>query len=220
MGTVVVSRARGFTLIEVLVALAITAFVASISYASLSSVLLGVESSRSAADRTHEINRAWMIITRDLRQFSPRPIRDEFGEEEPAMVGGEAARFLLSFTRAGWHNPLGQQRSNLQRVNYLVEDGALWRESYAVLDRANNSTPSRVRLLEGVDYLELGFLSSLGSVQTLSDRVTLDTANWSENWLVDTSVFGATLAPPAALELRLRLDDLGEIRRLYALPTL
>ncbi len=214
-------RNRGFTLIEVLIALAITAFVASISYASLSSVLLGVESSRSAADRTHEINRAWMIITRDLRQFSPRrPVRDEFGEEEPAMMGGEAARFLLSFTRSGWHNPLGQQRSNLQRVNYLVEDDALWRESYAVLDRANNSEPTRVKLLEGVDYLELGFLSALGSVQTLSDRVTLDTTNWAENWLTDTSTPGATLEPPAAIELRLRLDDLGEIRRLYALPTL
>lgn len=215
-----VNRALGFTLIEVLIALAITAFVASISYASLSSVLLGVESSRLVADRTHEINRAWMIVTRDLRQFSPRPVRDEFGEAEPAMMGGEAARFLLSFTRAGWHNPLGQQRSNLQRVNYLVEDNALWRESYAVLDRANNSTPNRVKLLEGVDYLELGFLPALGSVQTLSDRVTLDTANWSENWLMNTGTSGATLAPPAAIELRLRLDDLGEIRRLYALPTL
>lgn len=215
-----IDRSRGFTLIEVLVALAITAFVASISYASLSSVLLGVESSRFAADRTHEVNRAWMIITRDLRQFSTRPVRDEFGEEEPAMIGGEAARFLLSFTRAGWHNPLGQQRSNLQRVNYLVEDDALWRESYAVLDRANNSEPSRVKLLEGVDYLELGFLSALGSVQTLSDRVTLDTTNWAENWVMDTSTPGTRLGPPAAIELRLRLDDLGEIRRLYALPTL
>lgn len=213
-----VSRGRGFTLIEVLIALAITAFVASISYASLSSVLLGVESSRLAADRTHEINRAWMIITRDLRQFSNRPVRDEFGEEEPAMVGGEASRFLLSFTRAGWHNSLGQQRSSLQRVNYLVEDDALWRESYAVLDRANNTEPTKVKLIEGVEYLELGFLSDLGRVQTLSDRVTLDTTNWAENWLLDTSTSGATLEPPVAIELRLRLDDVGEVRRLYALP--
>ncbi|MFK8047666.1 MAG: type II secretion system minor pseudopilin GspJ [Halioglobus sp.] len=213
-----VSRVHGFTLIEVLIALAITAFVASIAYASLSSVLLGVESSRLAADRTHEINRAWMIISRDLRQFSSRPVRDEFGEEEPAMTGGEASRFLLSFTRAGWHNPLGQQRSNLQRVNYLVEEDALWRESYAVLDRANDTEPSRVKLLEGIDYLELGFLSNIDGVQTLSDRVTLDTTNWAENWLVDTSSPGAILEPPAAIELRLRLDDVGEMRRLYALP--
>lgn len=213
-----VNRGNGFTLIEVLIALAITAFVASIAYASLSSVLLGVESSRLAADRTHEINRAWMIITRDLRQFSNRPVRDEFGEEEPAMLGGESSRFLLSFTRAGWHNPLGQQRSSLQRVNYLVEEEALWRESYAVLDRASNSTPTKVKLLEGVEYLELGFLSNLGGVETLSDRVTLDTDNWAENWLADTSTPGVILEPPAAIELRLRLDDMGEMRRLYALP--
>ena len=209
---------RSFTLIEVLIALAITAFVSAIAYASLSAVIAGVESTRQVAQRTYEINRALMIISRDLRQFSPRPIRDEFGEQEPAMMGGMAARFLLSFTRSGWHNPLGQQRSTLQRVNYLLEDEALWRESYAVLDRAGDTSPSRVKLLEGVEYMDLGFLASVGGVETADDRKSLDTRNWSENWVVDTSSPGALLPPPIAIEIRLQLQDLGEIRRLYALP--
>ena len=42
----------GFTLIEVLIALAITAFVSTISYTSLSAVLDGVEGTREIADRT------------------------------------------------------------------------------------------------------------------------------------------------------------------------
>jgi general secretion pathway protein J len=184
----------------------------------LSAVIEGVESTRQVAQRTYEINRAWMIISRDLRQFSPRPVRDEFGEEEPAMMGGPAARFLLSFTRSGWHNPVGQPRSTLQRVNYLLEDEALWRENYAVLDRAGDTAPSRVKLLEGVEYLELGFLDSVGSVETANDRKSLDTRNWSENWVVDTGSLGAALPPPIAIEIRMQLRDLGEIRRLYALP--
>lgn len=78
---------RGFTLIEVLIALAITAFVAAVAYRSLSAAMLGVERTRATADRTYEINRAWMIISRDLNQFVARPIRDEFGQEEPALTG-------------------------------------------------------------------------------------------------------------------------------------
>ena len=213
-----VSPQAGFTLIEVLIALAITAFVASISYASLSTVMAGVESTREVANRTYEINRAWSIVTRDLQQFTDRPIRDEFGEIEAAMTGGAASRFLLSFTRSGWHNSQAQQRSSLQRVNYLLEDDALWRESYAVLDRAADTPARRVKLLEGVEYFELGFLASLGDVETGNDDKTLDTKNWRDNWVDGNGQFGALLEPPMAVEIRMQLQDIGEVRRLYALP--
>lgn len=208
----------GFTLVEVLIALAITAFVSAIAYTSLSTALSGVESTRAVADRTYELNRAWMIISRDLRHFVARPVRDEFGEREPAMMGGPAARFLLSFTRSGWHNPNDNLRSNLQRVNYRVEDGALWRDSYPVLDRAPDTPVREVRLLGGVEYLEIGFLGSLAEVQTVGDTVKLETRNWRDSWVVDTSAPDIQLEPPVALELRLQLEDWGEMRRLYALP--
>ena len=120
--------APGFTLIEVLIALAITAFVSAIAYTSLSTVISGVESTRETSERTYQVNRAWMIISRDLRHVVWRPIRDEFGEREPAMAGGPAARFPLSFTRSGWHNPRDHLRSQLQRVNYRIEDEARWRD--------------------------------------------------------------------------------------------
>lgn len=213
-----VKSQAGFTLIEVLIALAITAFVASIAYASLSTVMAGVESTREIANRTYEINRAWSILTRDLQQFTKRPVRDEFGEIEAAMTGGVASRFLLSFTRSGWHNSQAQQRSSLQRVNYLLEDDALWRESYAVLDRASDTQARRVKLLEGVEYFELGFLASLGEVETGNDGNNLDTKNWRDNWVDGSGQLGALLEPPVALEIRMQLQDIGEVRRLYALP--
>ena len=211
---------RGFTLIEVLIALAITAFVSAIAYSSLSAALLGVERTRETADRTYEVNRAWMIISRDLHQFVARPVRDEFGQEEPAMTGGPAARYALSFTRSGWHNPNDKPRSHLQRVNYRVEDGALWRDAYPVLDRAPDTEPQEVKLLEGVEYLDLLFLPALGEAQSVGDSLELETRNWRDSWVADGSAQGVEVPLPAALELRLHLNDWGEMRRLYALPPL
>lgn len=209
---------RGFTLIEVLIALAITAFVATIAYSSLSAVISGVESTRAAATATYELDRALMILSRDLRQFTVRPVRDEFGQVEPALQGGALARHMLSFTRGGWHNPNQHTRSNLQRVNYLVEEDALWRESYAVLDRVGDSKPQRVKLLDGVQDMRVGFLGSLETVENANDGKSLDTRNWAENWIVDTSVPDANLPPPVAIELRLELEGWGELTRLYELP--
>lgn len=208
----------GFTLVEVLIALAITAFVAAISYTGLSTVISGVESTRAVAERTWEVNRALMIVSRDLRHFVERPVRDEFGEEEPALIGGRAARFTLSFTRSGWHNSAGQPRSNLQRVNYLWLEDSLWRESYPVLDRASVTEPQRVLLLEGVTDLRLSFLDAPGSMRPGARGTVVDTRNWPESWIADTSQPGLALPPPAALELVLELEDLGELRSLHALP--
>ncbi len=211
-------RASGFTLVEVLIALAITAFVAAVAYTGLSTVINGVESTRGVAERTWEVNRALQILQRDLRQFVDRPVRDEFGEQEPALMGGPAARFLLSFTRTGWHNPTDQPRSTLQRVNYVWEEDSLWRESYTVLDRAGSTEPQRVRLLEGVTGVQITFLASVAALQPGARGTEVDTRNWPDNWVVDTSQPNATLAPPAALELTLELNDLGDLRMLYELP--
>lgn len=215
-----VKGSAGFTLVEVLIALAITAFISAIAYSSLSSALQAVESIRVTAQRTYEVDRAWMIISRDLQQFVARPVRDEFGEVEPAMQGGAAARFPLSFTRTGWHNPTANQRSSLQRINYRLEDGALWRDTYSVLDRAPDSAPRQVRLLENVEVLELVFLGSLAEAEPEGRGIALDTRGWQGSWVTDTSTPNTELAPPVALEFRLQLEDLGEMRRIYALPPL
>ena len=41
---------------------------------------------------------------------------------------------LVTFTRGGWTNPVGIQRTELQRVSYTIENGALMRSYYPVLD--------------------------------------------------------------------------------------
>ncbi|MDP5054001.1 MAG: type II secretion system minor pseudopilin GspJ [Congregibacter sp.] len=208
---------RGFTLVEVLIALAVTAFVAAASYSGLSSALSGAEQLRVASERTRDLNRTLSLISRDVRQFSNRPLRDEFGAFQPALSGGPLAFFPLSLTREGWANSLQQPRSELQRVFYYLEEDSLWRAYYTVLDRAVDVEPLRMELLRGVAAMELRFLDALESLELDRDLV-IDTRNWSRNWVADPGAGASVPAPPFALELRLELDDLGEIRRLYELP--
>ena len=214
------SKPAGFTLVEVLIALAITAFVSVIAYTGLSTVMTGVERLRTNTDRIYEVDRAFMILSRDLRQFTARLVRDEFGEIDPPFTGGEQARFALSFTRTGWYNPNSLPRSTLQRVNYRLEEEELWRDSYPVLDRTSDTEPDSAMLLEGVESVQFAFLRTLEELQTQPGSASLDTSNWVDRWVVESGGAAGDLRPPAAVEIRLQLRDWGEVSRLYALPPL
>jgi general secretion pathway protein J len=203
---------RGFTLIEVLIAMAVTVLVATLSFASLSRTMDSVQGLREQGERVTELNRAWGLLSRDLGHFVERPVRNEFGTLDPALYGGEAAEQSLSFTRIGWHNTQGKPRSSMQRVRYVVEEETLYRESYRVLDRTRDSEPQRVALLPGVTVVEMRFLPK--NIDISPDD--FDTEPWPETWGVGAEA-GAT-APPQAVELRLELEDLGEVRWLYELP--
>lgn len=218
-----VDKRAGFTLIEVLIAMAISAIIAFLSYSSISRVMDGIDGLRATTDRSYDINRAMMILSRDIREFVPRPIRDEYGEVEPALTGGTQSRFILSFTRTGWHNPLGHPRSNLQRVNYRIEDGALWRDAYVVLDRTTDTEPRSVRLLEDVDELQVRFLETLDKLSKKNGEMTVETGDWVDNWvaLPGASASGENLlSPPVALQVQMTLLDWGEMERIYVLPPL
>ncbi|EED33806.1 general secretion pathway protein J [gamma proteobacterium NOR5-3] len=208
---------RGFTLVEVLIALAVSAFVAAASYSGISSTLTGAEQLRSASERTRELNRALSLLNRDIRQFSNRAVRDEFGALQPALSGGPLAFYPLSLTRDGWTNSLQQPRSELQRVFYYLEDDALWRAYYTVLDRSVDAEPQRMELLSGVNALELRFLDTLDNLEVDGDLV-LDTRSWPRNWVAEPGAGSSLLPPPVALELRLELSDFGELRKVYELP--
>ena len=44
--------------------------------------------------------------------------------------------------------------------------------------------------------------------------------NWPESWIADSSNPDSLPEPPLAVEVTLQLEDLGEMRRIYALPPL
>ncbi|MEL7044196.1 MAG: type II secretion system minor pseudopilin GspJ [Pseudomonadota bacterium] len=211
-------REDGFTLIEVLIAMAITAFIAAAAYAGINNVMIGSEALRDSGERTRDLGRSFDIIDRDLRQFVERPVRDEFGNWQPSMAGGPLALYPLSVTRAGWHNSLQLPRSDLQRVHYFVEEGSLWRAYNTTLDRSVDAELQRVRLMDGVESMEVRFLANVEELQVDRDFV-VDTQAWALNWVAQPGAGQQALPQaPEALELRLQLDDLGELRRIYELP--
>ena len=211
--------ARGFTLVEVLIAMAITTLISVVAYTGLSSALSGAESLRSASGRAHDINQTLAMLSRDLRQVVNRPVVDEFGQVVPALMGGEMAREPLALTRAGWHNSTAAPRSTLQRVRWWLEDERLWRGYFPVLDRTAGTEPVETAILEGVERFELRFLPTLSAVESDRNDV-IDRRNWRDSWIADLSQPGQIPSPPAAVEVLMEVAGLGELRRTYVLPSL
>ena len=212
------SPESGFTLVEVLIAMAITAFVSVLSYQTLSTALAGIESARTESERLHEINRAFTVLSRDVRQMTNRPVRDEFGQMASAVSGGELARDPLRLTRSGWHNSTGAPRSTLQRVAYRLEEDKLLRLSYSVLDRTTSIEPTETVLIDGVEVFELRFLPSVNALEVDRNQV-IDRRFWQENWVADVGFTDKIIDPPAAIEVRVILSDWGELERLYVMPS-
>ena len=208
---------RGFTLVEVLIAMAITALVSVVAYSGLSAALSGAESLRSSAARSHDLQQTLGLLSRDLRQVVNRPVIDEFGQRVPALTGGELAQTMLSLTRAGWHNSTAAPRSTLQRVRWWLEEEQLWRGHFPVLDRTTGTELIETPMLDNVTRFELRFLPSLDQLESDRNDV-IDRRSWQENWVADLSQPDQLPLPPVAVEVLLEVAGLGEIRRLYVLP--
>ena len=154
-------RKGGFTLMEVLVALAVFAVIGVLATQILRQMTdFGGHAVKRGGLLT-DAQRALEIMRRDIEQLAHRPVRDVFGDVGSTVAMGSGDR-LLEFTRLGWRNPLGEQRSDLQRVAYAWDGDELHRLFWRVLDRAPGSEPSRQLLLAGVSEAAFTALDSAG----------------------------------------------------------
>ena len=195
-------KVRAFTLIEVLVSLAIFSILAALAYGALSQTLDSAELLNDRMDRLQAIQRTMRLLSEDFQQLSPRPIRDELGDGfGPALDTDFQSGFALELTHGGWSNPIVLPRSTLQRSAYRIEDDELIRYHWRVLDRTLANEPLSVTLLDGVESLFFRFLQANGQ--------------WTEQWPPSNrpGVLGARQRP-RAVEIILTLTDEGEISRL------
>jgi general secretion pathway protein J len=140
--------AHGFTLLELVVALAVFAVLATLAYGSLGHLLQAREQLAARADALGRLQLAFSLLERDCLGAATRPVRDELGDAQPALW--RAPDGSLELTHGGWSNPLDQPRARLQRVRWQVRDGALYRDAWPVLDRVPGSKPQAQRVLQGV----------------------------------------------------------------------
>jgi len=198
------SSSKGFTLLELLVALAIFGLLAAMSYGGLQAVLEQQSYTEEAATRLGELQKMYLVMQRDIEQVVPRTVRDEFGDAQLPLVGSEA----LQLTRGGWRNPAGRQRSTLQRVGYAFDDQQLVRYSWSVLDRAQDSEPLEQPLIEDVEGMGLRYLGR-------NDE-------WREQWPDTTAVIdvdtGELPALPKAIEVSIEHKTFGTLVWLFQLP--
>jgi general secretion pathway protein J len=196
------------------------------AYAFLNSAMGAFDTHRAQAQRLDEINLFFTLISRDIGHVVDRPVRDEYGEQEPAVLGGSGQQYLLTLTRGGRLNPRYVQRSDLQRIAYLLEDDILYRAAWPMLDRgaSDNSDEGgnfRAAVLHRVIAISVHFLRA-EDVQNDDREVG---KQWQDSWpLRDFGTGGISQqtqskAPlPVAVEVRLELEDMGEFSRLFALP--
>lgn len=196
------AHARGFTLLEVLVAIAIFAFVGVMALSGYTQLQKQTEYQQMRLERIREVQRAVQILAQDLTQIEPRPIREPIGDQHvPAVVAGESVEYKVEFTRSGWMNSAGLPRPTLQRVGYRLDQDGLWRDYWRTLDRTQSSEPVRLRLLSGVRSVTFRFLAP--------------SQQWVDRWpQPGGNPVEQERLRPAAVEVTLELEDWGTIKRL------
>lgn len=202
-------RNRGFTLLELIVVIAIFGVMSAMAYGGLSSVLKTRTHVEKSLERTAEYQKAFMRLRNDFQNVRYRPVRDAYGVTQGPFIGDNDAH--VTITRGGWRNPLSQPRASLERVTYYFDPDkkALIRSSYRVLDQSQDSKLFEVTLLENVTSLSWRYLDNKREWQTLWPPTSLAGSTTSS-----TSNFPQ---PPMAVEITLKTDDMGEIRFLFRL---
>ncbi len=197
-------KARGFTLIEVIIAMSIFAIVSLLAYTGLHSVMSSKIKTEVALERLKELQMAMHTITNDFQYLSNRQAHDELGTRLQKVTTQNSEQ-IIAFTRSGWRNPANQVRSTLQRVVYtLDEDNNLIRTYWSHVDRADNERVNERVLIRNIETMELRFFD--------------DQRQWHKDWptanSLATTTPGETVNLPAAIEVILEMGDWGKIKRL------
>ena len=196
------NRSQGFTLIEIMVAVAIFGVMSVLAWGSLGRSLTNAELLTDRMDRLQAIQRTVRYLSSDLTQTSPRSVRSELGDTQvPAIMSSLTSEFAIELTHGGWRNPVGLPRSTMQRTAYRLEEDELVRYHWNVLDRTYANEPVATVLLDNVESLLFRFYT--------------DNGESSDVWPPQSALGGTGIRlRPRAVEIVLSLPNEGEITRL------
>lgn len=151
---------KGFTLIEIMIALFIFAIVTTLSLIGLKNVVDSQQIIDTHVAQMHELELSQLILQRDFEQIIDRTIIDQNNQLQPSIYGNNN---YIEFTRAGYINPLAMEdRSELQRVAYYIKNNQLIRRSWAQLDRTQNTPTIDKVLINNVLKIQIRYLDDKG----------------------------------------------------------
>ncbi len=182
-------------MIELLIALTISAVIAVIAYQTVSSVVTLQDRTEKHASEMEQLQRAIWWMEQDFIQLAPRTVQDGLGGTLPAFqyrrdLGVELTRI------AEFPTPYGM--GGLLRVAYRLEDGVLYRLVWPVLDRAPDTQPTKLPVLEHVERFEIRLLNANNE--------------YVRSWPTEQQVLTAL---PRLTEVSLEIEGMGEVTRLF-----
>lgn len=197
---------RGFTLLEILIAMAIFTLIGLAANGVLTTVLNSDAISSERVEKLQTLQRAMLFLERDLLQAVPRAVRINGEQNERVITGGanqlESQSDGLALVRTGWHNPqLILPRSTLQGVGYRLYDGQLQRLYGNHPDNVIGHEPKIKTLLTDVEDFRVQFLTETGQRPL----------KWEDTYV------GTVL--PKAVAVDILSKDFGRIRREFLLPS-
>ena len=145
---------KGFTLLELLVALTICVFIGIGAHAMLQSVISAQAASKAHSEQFAQLQKAMWMMTEDMEQIVPASLMTSPGNNS------------ASFVRRGWSNPLGLPRSDILQVAYEFDGHSLKRHYWSEDDKG--TTQQTQLLLADITNFSLRQASPLAVEITFS----------------------------------------------------
>lgn len=196
-------KERAFTLVELLVALAIFALISAFAYRGLAVLM----DSRAHLERD---SRKWRDLAlfvgrfeRDVQAALDRPALGPSGTPQAPIsslldLGGSTTTTGLALTRSG-ASLYASALAGPQRVGYRLAEGRVERLAWTAVDAAPRSSVASTPVLEDVRALSFRFL----------DR----SLEWRRDWALP-----ATQGTPLAVEMTVEMAGGERIVRLVEVP--
>jgi general secretion pathway protein J len=189
---------KGFTLLEVLLAVAIFAMISLASFSIFDGVLKSDAHSQRYSERLNQVQRAWLFIERDFLQLARRSMRIEGEAPLSGFVHNDVELLSssdqsIAFVRQGWTNPgLLIPRSDLQSVAYRLNDNNLERLHFNFVDSVVGEQPKERVLIHGITALSFEYYYAKDWQQELQDNQL-----------------------PLAIRVNITSEELGELHRQF-----
>lgn len=153
----VLHSALGFTLVELLVAIAIFAVLSALGWKVFDHIISTKDQNTMHEQRLSAVQQGYQQILRDTIQIVPLTSNLN-GEIRPALV---LQNGRLSFSKTGVTDPLQQGISPNERVEYQYrqDEKKLYRLRYQNLNQTGREQPDSSVLLENVDQFQIVVLN-------------------------------------------------------------